>query len=73
MIIFWDDHPEEKKHSYAQAGIIEYWVVDIQGKKVNRFRHPEGKEYSESLVVNQGCISPLAFPDIVISVENLYN
>ena len=25
---------DEKKHLYAELGIPEYWVVDVQGKRV---------------------------------------
>ena len=34
-----------KKLIYAQAGIQEYWIVDIPNKKVQVFRSPAEKEF----------------------------
>ncbi len=61
----------EKKQAYAAAGIQEYWVVDVKAEAMLVFRHPREVEYLFKLEVNQGTVSPLAFPDVEVSVEKL--
>jgi hypothetical protein len=36
------------------------------------FRNPQGSQYLEEFRVVQGPITPLAFPDILVSVERLF-
>ena len=62
----------DKKKTYARARIAEYWVVDVLGKQIRIFRQPQGENYQLELAVSQGNIAPLAFPDLVVSVERLW-
>ena len=62
----------DKKKIYARARIPEYWVVDVKGKRVLIFRGPQGDNYQFELAVSEGNIAPLAFPDLVLSVEQLW-
>lgn len=57
---------KEKKISYAQGKIPEYWVVDVQDRQIHVFRQPEGNDYQVKLMVNEGTITPLAFPEIKV-------
>ena len=34
-----------KRDLYARAGVPEYWVVDVDGARVHRFRSPQGGAY----------------------------
>ena len=34
-----------KRDLYASAGVPEYWVVDVEGLRVHRFRTPQGGAY----------------------------
>ncbi len=34
-----------KAHRYARAGIVEYWVVDVEGQRVVVYRQPGGSEW----------------------------
>lgn len=36
---------DEKKHLYADLGIPEYWVIDVQGKRVFAFRLQQDGKY----------------------------
>lgn len=63
----------EKKQLYAQAGILEYWVVDVKAKKVIVFQQPEGNNYRIQLEYTTGNIAPLTFPDVEIPVEKIFN
>lgn len=60
-----------KQRLYANEGIAEYWVVDVNQKVVHVFRQPQADGYSYSQLMNAGTIIPLAFSQIQIKVENL--
>lgn len=59
----------EKQRIYAQAGVLEYWVVDVKAKKVFIFREPEKISYRIKLECVTGKIVPLAFSDVEVPIE----
>lgn len=61
----------EKLKIYAAADIPEYWVIDVQRSQVRVFHQPSGEKYQREVAVTAGTISPLAFPNLNISVERL--
>ncbi|MGD1907572.1 MAG: Uma2 family endonuclease [Leptolyngbyaceae cyanobacterium] len=61
----------EKRLAYAVAGIAEYWVVNLQKKELIVYRQPLEGDYQSEQHLTAGQISPLAFPDIQISVRAL--
>jgi Uma2 family endonuclease len=61
----------EKKDIYAEAGIIEYWVVDLQHSELKVFRDLSNGQYTLAQTLKSGLIYPLAFPDIAIDVQQL--
>lgn len=63
---------ELKKSIYAAANIPEYWVLDLADKKIHVFRNPEGNDYLNSQIWEQGKLAPLAFPDLSVSLEKLF-
>ncbi|MBH8563884.1 Uma2 family endonuclease [Nostoc sp. CENA67] len=64
---------EIKSKIYAQAGISEYWVVNLKKLHLVVFREILDGEYATKLTLTVGTIQPLAFPDISISVEQIIN
>ena len=44
----------EKSALYAEAGIIEYWVVDVQGHCIHVCRSPTDGQYDDRSVVKPG-------------------
>ena len=62
---------DDKRRLYAQAQILEYWVVDLQQLRLVVFRNPEGTDYRQTMTINDGELIPLAFPDLRVSVERL--
>nr|WP_206044143.1 Uma2 family endonuclease [Geitlerinema sp. P-1104] len=60
-----------KYHIYAEAGIPEYWLVNLRTRELVVHRNPRGREYESRQILQDGTISPLAFPDITIPVETL--
>ena len=60
-----------KRPKYAEAGIVEYWIVDLNFRCVHVCREPQGKEYRSIRKVSRGTIAPLAFPDYAVKVADL--
>ena len=57
-----------KYHLYAEAGIPEYWLVNLQTGELIINREPRGREYGSKITLTSGEVSPLAFPDLTIPV-----
>jgi Uma2 family endonuclease len=60
-----------KKRIYANAGINEYWVINLKTTEIIVFREPSGNDYKTKFTVNEGSITPIAFPNIQIEVNTL--
>lgn len=61
-----------KARLYAEAGVPEYWVVDLQHDVVRVHRHPkEGRWTSISEVGPGDRLAPLRFPEVEIPVDPL--
>jgi Protein of unknown function (DUF820). len=54
---------DEKKHLYADLGIPEYWVVDVQGLRVFAFQLQSNGKYQE-------CATSVALLGLPISLLN---
>lgn len=63
---------EIKAKAYSQAGIKDYWVLDVVKRELIVFRNPttEGYQNQEILTEHQK-ISPLDFPDLEILVSQM--
>lgn len=62
---------EVKDKIYAQAGIEEYWVMNLQAMELVVFREPVNGEYRSQITYRSGGICPLAFPEIEVSIDVL--
>ena len=60
---------EIKTKIYAEAGIAEYWVVNLKKRQLIVFRELSDGEYASKSTITEGTIYPLAFPDIAVSVD----
>jgi Uma2 family endonuclease len=57
---------------YAEAGVPELWLIDLDAGEITVLREPDARGYSSERVVDAGTeISPLAFPDISLSLSML--
>ena len=57
---------------YARSGIVEAWLLDLMTERVEVFREPSGGRYRESARVARGSsLTPLAFPDLALAVDEL--
>ncbi|MEL6164184.1 MAG: Uma2 family endonuclease, partial [Cyanobacteria bacterium J06628_3] len=59
---------ERKTKIYAEAGIIEYWVVNLKTLHLIVFREPLNGDYATKFIVSTGIIKPLAFNDVDVLV-----
>jgi Uma2 family endonuclease len=58
---------------YAQAGIVDYWIVNVAARTLEVRRDPEGDHYRTVEVRRAGDEArPLAFPDVVLPVSRLF-
>lgn len=64
-----DKDLETKSKVYAQAKILEYWVVNLKKRQLVVFRDLQDGEYVSKSTLNGGVIYPLAFPDVAVSVD----
>jgi Uma2 family endonuclease len=58
---------------FAASGIPEVWIEDVNNDILHVYRDPRGGAYAISLELQrQDRISPIAFPDIRFSVDDLF-
>jgi Uma2 family endonuclease len=57
---------------YARYGISEYWIVNLNRDQVVVYRDPAPHGYATTRVARRGeSISPLAFPNLAIAVDEV--
>jgi Uma2 family endonuclease len=62
-----------KQRIYAAAGILEYWVVNLQASELIVFRGIENNGYETETKLSSGTIVPLSFLDIEVDVKRLFS
>jgi Uma2 family endonuclease len=62
---------EQKTITYARNGIREYWVIDLVNQKLITHTQLQGYIYTQVTEYKTGVVSPVAFPEIVISLDKL--
>lgn len=67
-----DYDTNEKRLLYARAGLPEYWVVDINGRRLLVYRNPRAGDYATSLTFGStDTLSPLAVSTATVRVSDL--
>jgi Uma2 family endonuclease len=62
-----------KAELYAQAGILEYWVLDIASRKLHVHQRPSGQQWGVvTILADTESVSPLAASGSVIAVADLF-
>jgi Uma2 family endonuclease len=62
----------DKRLLYAAAGIPEYWVVDINGRRLLIYRDPQGGDYATRLTLGSAdSVIPLAAPAATVRVADM--
>jgi Uma2 family endonuclease len=58
---------------YAEAGIREYWIVDVSRDEAEAYTNPSGSRYESVQRFRRGeSLSPSAFPDLRIAVDEIF-
>lgn len=61
-----------KARIYADAGVPEYWIVDIAARSIEVRLDPRDGRYARVCRVGPGAtLAPAAFPDVVIAVDDV--
>jgi Uma2 family endonuclease len=67
-----DFDTNDKRLLYARAGIREYWVVDINARRLLVYRDPQAGDYATQQALGPaGAVSPLAAPAATVRVADL--
>jgi Uma2 family endonuclease len=63
---------EVKDKLYAQAGIADYWVVDLKNRQLHIFRNPTPTGYTSHLILTEpNQTSPLVFPTLTLTLTSI--
>ena len=58
---------------YAEAGVPEYWVVDAAAEAIEIYRDLRDGRYQQlARVTGSQAIGPLAFPDVVLQLPEIF-
>jgi Uma2 family endonuclease len=61
-----------KRDLYSRASVAEYWVLDLQSRRLIVHRHQEQGEYRETAILNEGeRASCVGHPEQAIAVRDL--
>jgi Uma2 family endonuclease len=61
-----------KANLYAAAGIQEYWVLDVTGRRLHVLRQPSKSGYCDITVYDEnGQVAALARPEVTVKVSAL--
>ena len=64
----------DKAELYAEAGIHDYWVIDVDGGAVEVHREPGGQRFAQrQRLIGDTPIAPLAKPDWSITPRQILN
>jgi Uma2 family endonuclease len=67
-----DFDTNQKRLLYAKAGIREYWVVDINGRRLLVYRDVRAGDYATQQTLGAAdAVSPLAVPSATVRVADL--
>jgi Uma2 family endonuclease len=57
---------------YARAGVVEVWVIDVNGGVLDVYRHPSAGSYAVHLTAARGdIVSPESLPDVKLTVSEI--
>jgi Uma2 family endonuclease len=63
---------DTKAPMYAQAGIPEYWIVNLVDAQLLVYRQPVDRVYRSVQPLKKGdSVQPLAFPDVTLDVSEI--
>jgi Uma2 family endonuclease len=61
-----------KLRAYARCGVRDYWIVNLHDDRIDVYRRPRKGGYASHTTVHRGgTVTPLAFPENEISVDEI--
>lgn len=64
---------KQKAAIYGEAGIADYWILDVNARQVHVFREIVAGTYQRETVLNEeATLSLLAFPDLEVQIEQMF-
>jgi Uma2 family endonuclease len=68
------DHNDRviKMRIYADAGVPEYWIVDVNAKRIEIYTEPAAGGYTQERIVSSGSVAPGALPDAHVEIAKLF-
>lgn len=59
---------------YAEYGILEYWIANLERDIIEIYRQPQNKSYlKQSLIDTAGIpFAPIAFPEMTMTLKEIY-
>jgi Uma2 family endonuclease len=59
---------------YAEHRIPEYWIVNLERDILEIYRQPQNKSYLEQTLIDnpQVTFAPIAFPEITMTLKDIY-
>ena len=59
-----------KRTMYARAGIVDYWIVDLNADRIEVYREPARSRYRSVTLLGRGdSVAPLFAPDFSVDVS----
>lgn len=62
---------EVKVPLYARFGIPETWLVDVEQRLIEIYRDPSPEGYQQVRTLGGESLSPQAFPELILTVDEL--
>ncbi|GIK55132.1 MAG: hypothetical protein BroJett015_07950 [Chloroflexota bacterium] len=63
---------EEKLPRYAQAGIVEVWIVNLIEQQIEVYLRPSPQGYQQTAIFNgKQTVIPVAFPQLTLKVSQI--
>jgi Uma2 family endonuclease len=61
-----------KGNQYAEAGIEDYWIMNLVDEQIEIHREPAPDGYRSARIAKSGdTIQPVAFPDVTLAVADI--
>jgi Uma2 family endonuclease len=61
-----------KLELYARSGVAEYWVIDVDGRRIVKYLQPRESGYASKLeFTGEESVSPQAFPNLQLLVKEI--
>ena len=62
---------EDKGPAYAERGVREFWLLNLETNQLEVFRDPGPNGYAQTMLLGpDDTVAPLAFPDLKLRIGN---